>query len=83
MHQSQQLRILLSEHNGIDAGNKPINNVANGEIFPDSKQAINGSQIFPIVNQINLHEQHLHGINNRVTNLENEWQPKINVLKQE
>ena len=56
--------------NGIDAGNKPINNVANGEISPDSKQAINGSQIFPIVNQINLHEQHLHGIDNRVTNLE-------------
>ena len=55
---------------GIDAGNKPINNVANGEISPDSKQAINGSQIFPIVNQINLHEQHLHGIDNRVTNLE-------------
>jgi len=56
--------------NGIDAGNKPINNVANGEVSPDSKQAINGSQIFPIVNQINLHEQHLHGIDNRVTNLE-------------
>ena len=56
--------------NGIDAGNKPINNVANGEISPNSKQAINGSQIFPIVNQINLHEQHLHGIDNRVTNLE-------------
>ena len=56
--------------NGIDAGNKPINNVANGEISPDSKQAINGSQIFLIVNQINLHEQHLHGIDNRVTNLE-------------
>ena len=55
---------------GIDAGNKPINNVANGEISPDSKQSINGSQIFPIVNQINLHEQHLHGIDNRVTNLE-------------
>ena len=56
--------------NGIDAGNKPINNVANGEISPNSKQAINGSQIFPIVNQINLHEQRLHGIDNRVTNLE-------------
>lgn len=56
--------------NGIDAGNKPINNVANGEVSPVSKQAINGSQIFPIVNQINLHEQHLHGIDNRVTNLE-------------
>ncbi|WP_218668352.1 YadA family autotransporter adhesin, partial [Rodentibacter caecimuris] len=32
--------------NGIDAGNKVINNVADGDISPTSKQAVNGSQLY-------------------------------------
>ncbi|OOF53711.1 hypothetical protein BKK55_11110 [Rodentibacter genomosp. 2] len=31
--------------NGIDAGNKVVNNVADGDISPNSKQAINGGQL--------------------------------------
>ena len=56
--------------NGIDAGNKPINNVANGEISPDSKQAINGSQIFPIVNQLHQQGGQIQQLDGRVNNVE-------------
>lgn len=56
--------------NGIDAGNKPINNVANGEISPNSKQAINGSQIFPIVNQLYQQGGQIQQLDNRVNNVE-------------
>lgn len=56
--------------NGIDAGNKPINNVANGEISPNSKQAINGSQIFPIVNQLYQQSGQIQQLDNRVNNVE-------------
>ncbi|TGY49245.1 collagen-like protein, partial [Rodentibacter caecimuris] len=31
--------------NGINAGNKVVNNVADGDISPNSKQAINGGQL--------------------------------------
>ena len=56
--------------NGIDAGNKPINNVANGEISPNSKQAINGSQIFPIVNQLHQQGGQIQQLDGRVNNVE-------------
>ena len=55
---------------GINAGNKPINNVANGEISPNSKQAINGSQIFPIVNQLYQQGGQIQQLDNRVNNVE-------------
>lgn len=55
---------------GINAGNKPINNVANGEISPNSKQAINGSQIFPIVNQLYQQGRQIQQLDNRVNNVE-------------
>lgn len=56
--------------NGIDAGNKPINNVANGEISPNSKQAINGSQIFPIVNQLYQQGGQIQQLDGRINNVE-------------
>ena len=56
--------------NGIDAGNKPINNLANGEISPNSKQAINGSQIFPIVNQLHQQGGQIQQLDGRVNNVE-------------
>ena len=56
--------------NGIDAGNKPINNVASGEISPNSKQAINGSQIFPIANQLYQQGGQIQQLDNRVNNVE-------------
>ena len=56
--------------NGIDAGNKPINNVADGEISPNSKQAINGRQLYPIVNQLDIQRQHIQNLDDRVGRVE-------------
>lgn len=41
--------------NGINAGNHVINNVKDGEIAPDSKQAINGGQLVPIISEVINH----------------------------
>ena len=56
--------------NGIDAGNKTINNVADGEISPNSKQAINGRQLYPIVNQLDIQRQHIQNLDDRVGRVE-------------
>ena len=56
--------------NGIDAGNKPINNVADGEISPNSQQAINGRQLYPIVNQLDIQRQHIQNLDDRVGRVE-------------
>ena len=56
--------------NGIDAGNKPINNVGDGEISPNSRQAINGRQIYPIVNQLDIQRQHIQNLDDRVGRVE-------------
>ena len=56
--------------NGIDAGNKPINNVADGEISPNSQQAINGRQFYPIVNQLDIQRQHIQNLDDRVGRVE-------------
>ena len=39
--------------NGIDAGDKKITNVANGDVSANSKDAINGSQLFQVKNELN------------------------------
>lgn len=49
-------------NNGLDNGNNKILNVANGEVSASSKDAINGSQLFAELDQLNL----------RLTNLKNE-----------
>ena len=56
--------------NGIDAGNKPINNVGDGEISPNSQQAINGRQLYPIVNQLDIQRQHIQNLDDRVGRVE-------------
>ena len=62
--------VININENGIDAGNKPINNVADGKISPNSRQAINGSQIFPIVNQLDIQRQHIQTLDDRVGRVE-------------
>lgn len=54
----------------VNVGNKVVDGVANGEISEHSQQAINGSQIFPIVNQVNVNTQEIHQLNGRVGNIE-------------
>ena len=54
----------------VNMGNKVVDGVANGEISEHSQQAINGSQIFPIVNQVNVNTQEIHQLNGRVGNIE-------------
>ena len=54
----------------VNVGNKVVDGVANGEISENSQQAINGSQIFPIVNQVNVNTQEIHQLNGRVGNIE-------------
>ncbi|SUU38670.1 autotransporter adhesin [Actinobacillus seminis] len=38
---------------GIDAGNKKVTGVADGDISPDSTDAVNGSQLFAVKNELN------------------------------
>ena len=66
--------------NGIDAGNKPINNVGDGEISPNSRQAINGRQLYPIVNQLDIQRQHIQNLDDRVGRVEQELH-KQNTLR--
>ena len=54
----------------VNVGNKVVDGVANGEISENSQQAINGSQIFPIVNQVNVNTQEIHQLNGRMGNIE-------------
>ena len=54
----------------VNVGNKVVDGVANGEISENSQQVINGSQIFPIVNQVNVNTQEIHQLNGRVGNIE-------------
>ncbi|MDY3124069.1 MAG: YadA-like family protein, partial [[Actinobacillus] rossii] len=49
--------------NGIDAGGKKITNVAPGRIAADSKDAVNGSQLHAVKNDIN-------NVNNKVDKLD-------------
>ena len=37
---------VLVNKNGINAGNQKISNVAEGKVAPDSKDAVNGSQLY-------------------------------------
>ncbi|WP_435932367.1 YadA-like family protein [Moraxella bovoculi] len=44
---------VVINQNGINAGDKKITNVADGDISADSKDAINGSQLYALANEIN------------------------------
>ncbi|OOF36579.1 YadA-like family protein [Rodentibacter heidelbergensis] len=56
--------------NGIDAGNKKITNVAPGEISATSKDAVNGSQLYAVGNNIN-------NLNNRVNKIDKDLRAGI------
>ena len=44
---------VLVNKNGINAGNQKISNVAEGKVAPDSKDAVNGSQLYSLGDTIN------------------------------
>ena len=44
---------VLVNKDGINAGNKKISNVADGNVAPDSKEAVNGSQLYSLGDTIN------------------------------
>ncbi|AKG15063.2 YadA-like family protein [Moraxella bovoculi] len=44
---------VVINQDGINAGDKKITNVADGDISADSKDAINGSQLYALANEIN------------------------------
>ena len=52
--------------NGIDAGNKPITNVAPGRIAADSTDAVNGSQLHEVKADVNNKINHLNGQVNKL-----------------
>ena len=52
--------------NGIDAGNKPITNVAPGRIAADSTDAVNGSQLHEVKADMNNKINHLNGQVNKL-----------------
>lgn len=52
---------------GIDAGGKKITNVADGEISPTSKDAVNGSQLYNVAQNIN---NRLGDVNKRIDDVD-------------
>lgn len=52
---------------GIDAGDKKITNVADGEISPTSKDAVNGSQLYNVAQNIN---NRLGDVNKRIDDVD-------------
>ncbi|NEN75598.1 hypothetical protein F9B74_04545 [Pelistega sp. NLN82] len=55
-------------NNGVDAGNKVITNVADGEISPDSKDAINGSQLYQTNQNVANNTQNIINNANAIAN---------------
>lgn len=51
---------------GIDGGKKTITNVADGEISADSKDAVNGSQLFATNQQVAQNAQSINKLGNRI-----------------
>ena len=63
---------------GIDAGGKKVTHVADGEISADSKDAVNGSQLYHVQKNVESIENNVTNLagdvtnlNNRVSNLDN------------
>ncbi|WP_159991580.1 ESPR-type extended signal peptide-containing protein [Pelistega ratti] len=55
-------------NNGVDAGNKVITNVADGGIGPDSKDAINGSQLYQTNQNVANNTQNIINNANTIAN---------------
>ena len=55
---------------GIDAGSKVVKNVANGEVSESSTDAVNGSQLYAVKNDISNQGNHLTQIDNRIGKLD-------------
>ena len=66
---------VVIKNNAVNLGNNVVDGVADGEISATSKQAINGSQLYQVVNNVqsvlnNANVQQLANINNHVTNID-------------
>ena len=64
-------------NNGINMANHKITNVENGEISINSKDAINGSQLYNAMNNLNQNmtstiSNHVNQLENRIDKVENE-----------
>ena len=56
---------------GIDAGGKKVTHVADGEIAADSKDAVNGSQLYRVQKNVESIENNVTNLAGDVTNLNN------------
>ena len=66
---------VVIKNNAVNLGNNVVDGVADGEISATSKQAINGSQLYQVVNNVqsvlnNANVQQLANINNHVSNID-------------
>lgn len=55
---------------GIDAGSRKIQNVADGEISADSKDAVNGSQLYAVSNKVDNMGTQITNVSNQVNNMD-------------
>ncbi len=62
--------VKIDVDNGIDAGDHKITNVSDGEISSDSKDAVNGSQLYATNQKIDNITQNVNNISNRVNKLD-------------
>ena len=56
--------------NGINAGDEKITNVADGEVSADSKEAVNGSQLYAVDQKVDNISQSVDNLNGRVNRLD-------------
>jgi hep_Hag family protein len=57
---------------GIDAGSKAIGNVGAGQIAPESRDAVNGGQMYQIVNLLGNHHAQINGNTQNIQGLRQE-----------
>lgn len=57
---------------GIDAGGKAIGNVGAGQIAPESRDAVNGGQMYQIVNLLGNHHAQINGNTQNIQGLRQE-----------
>lgn len=70
--------VVINKESGIDAGNKKVTNVADGTIAADSKDAINGSQLFTTNQSVQNLKDSVNQLDGRVTTLENRVTESVN-----
>ena len=57
---------------GLNANSQKISNVANGDISRNSKDAVNGSQLFGVQQQVNANSQDIGALSGRINQLDND-----------